>query len=413
MEVGAFQRTRKVRPDDLLFALIAGCCNGPTRSIAGARRAWECIAGDTISRAAFDEQLDDPRRVRWIWKLLARLMECSNREARRQWPAPLRALSDVVIDDGTRMRVRPALRALRSTNDAQSGIKLMGSLSLGAGQLLELRTAAAVHHDKPLLRAGIQPGTLYLRDLGFYDHGTFVEIDAACAFFVSRLKYQAKPIITDVRLGLPDGEWLGEMLHGDIAYGPVVDVDARFNVRGQKDGHVFRVVKIDVPLTDRHDRPTGKTRECWYVTNLARDTWPPASIVAVYRLRWALERLWRSSKHLARLDHLDTARLTVLYMFIAATLIFQLLADRLTRLFEAAYGIGCISRDLVLAVLVTWWRDLVTLLRTRGGRDHPQWIRFRNVLVYDARHPNPSQPRREAKVLAEIGLRATRDAIAA
>src|SRR5690606_2949907 len=123
------------------------------------------------------------------------------------------------------------------------------------------------------------------------------------------------------------GELSGEVLHGELAYGPVVDVDARFNVTGVREGAVFRVVKVDVPRVDRHDKPLGGTVECWYVTNLNRADWPPETIAALYRLRWALERLWRSSKDLARLDHLNTGRLTVLYVFIAASLLLQLLAD--------------------------------------------------------------------------------------
>jgi len=402
----AFQRVKTIQPADLVLALIAACCMGPCRSIASARRAWEALTEQTIARSSFDERIDSTECVRWMWSLVTAMLATAHRPLRRQWPEPMRALADILIDDSTRMNVRSALAASRSTTPGQSALKLMGKLSLGDGRLVDVRTAAAIHHDRPLLREeDIVAGALYLRDLGFYDHRLFVALDRRGGLFVSRLKSNAKPRIEQIVLGVEGVEGveaIGKVLQGPVRYGPVVDVDARFNVEGEAQGHVFRVVKVEIPRTDRHGKPRGGTRECWYVTNLDRTEWPAETIAALYRLRWTLERLWRSSKHLARLDHLDTGRLTVLYVFIAASLLLQLLGDRLTTMLEEQRGIGRVSRDAVLQVLIQWWKALSVLIRTAEGFEHARWIRFRNVLVYDSRHPNPSQPRRITTVFREI-----------
>jgi putative transposase len=402
-DFNVFERVKIIQPADLVLAFVTACCVGPNRSMAGARRAWEALTEQTIARSSFDERIDSTECVRWMWSLLAAMLASANRPLRRQWPGPMRALADILIDDSTRVNVRAALAVSRSTTPGQSALKLMGKLSLGDGQLVDVRTAAAIHHDRPLLREqDIVAGALYLRDLGFYDHRLFVAIDRHGSFFISRLKYNAKPKIEQVVLGIEGGEVVGEVLHGDLLYGPVVDVDARFNVEGEAKGHVFRVVKVEILRTNRHDKPLGGMMAFWFVTNLDRTEWPPETIALLYRLRWAVERLWRSSKHLARLDHLDTGRLTVLYVFIAASLLLQLLSDRLTAMLEERRGIGNVSRDLVLSVLIAWWSKLSELMRTADGYEHARWIRFRNMLVYDGRHPNLSQPRRITTVLQEI-----------
>lgn len=411
---GVVQRAGgKVQPYDLLLSLLAALCVGPRRDIATVRRAWERLTGQTIRRGAFDAHFDKTALVAWTWDLLRTALAAANRRRRRGWPPPLRALHDVLITDGTTAAVRAAAAdTLRSTTPGGAAIKLLATIALGTGTLADVRLGAAIHHDRRLLRDRTAvAGALYLRDLGFYDHGEFVRLDAAGAFFVSRLKDLAVPTIVAVACGVAATS-IGARLDDFVEYGPDVDVDARFRVAGAPD-HVFRVVKLDVPLTDRHDRPTGATRACWYVTNLRPATWSIAAIAAVYRLRWAVERLFRQNKHLARLDHLDSARLTVLYTFIAASLLFQLLAERLTHALAGAYGAGGVSPDLVLATLHHGWLDLARWLRTPRGLDRPEADAFLRVLAHEARHPNPGQPRRLTTVFEVLARPAAPKARAA
>jgi putative transposase len=384
----------KVQPFDLLLSLLAALCVGPRRDIATVRRAWERLTGETISRGAFDAHFDKPALVAWTWDLLRTALAATNRRRRRDWPPALRTLRDVLITDGTTLAVRAALaETLRSTSPGLAAIKLLATVALGTGTVVEVRLGAAVHHDRRLLRdRTVVPGALYLRDLGFYDHREFARLEDGGSRFVSRLKDSAVPTIVAITCGVAAAS-LGARLDDFVAYGAAVDVDARFHVTGAPP-RIFRVVKLDVPITDRHDRPTGATRACWYVTNLPRARWSIAAIAALYRLRWAVERLWRRNKHLARLDHLDSGRLTVLYTFIAASLTFQVLADGLAHTLEGTYGPGHVSPDNVLATLLHGWLDLARWLRAPRGLDHAAADAFFRVLAHEGRHPNPSQPRR-------------------
>ena len=411
-DTGAFTRIRDIKPSDFLLSLLTGCCIGPQRSIAGARRAYEHLSGASIRPSAFDERLDTPGCVRWTWQLWTEQMARANRATRRQWPTPMRELASVLLQDGTRMNVR-VTAPFGSTHPERSAVKMLGTLSLDHGTLLDARFAAAVHHDHPLLRGRLVPGALYLRDLGFYDHREFAAIDDAKSFLVSRLKFNAKPTIHQVFRGLPEQGLEGEELHGGLPYKPVVDVDARFRVESDLQGRILRVVKVDVPARDSRGRPTGEILECWYVTNLPRDKFSAEMIYLLYCLRWAIERYWRSCKPLARLDHLNTGRATVLWVFMAVSLLLQTLADQISAELRVMRMRSGISSEIVLATVLEWWNEIVSWLRRSDGFEQIRWISFRNVLVYDSRHRYRTRPRRTEQLLHEIERRAQERRVAA
>jgi Transposase DDE domain len=318
----------------------------------------------------------------------------------------------VLVQDGTSMNVR-VTAPFESTHSERSAVKMLGTLSLDHGALLDVRFAAAVHHDHPLLRGQRVPGALYLRDLGFYDHREFAAIEDAKSLFVSRLKLNARPTIQRVFRGLAAQGLDGEELHDGLPYESVVDVDAHFRVENEPNGRVFRVVKVDVPARDRRGRMTGKTLECWYVTNLPRDQFSAEMIRLLYVLRWAIERHWRSCKDLARLDHLNTGRPTVLWVFIAVSLLLQTLADQITAELRASRMRSAVSSEIVLATVIEWWNDIASWLRRSDGFEQIRWIAFRNVLVYDSRHRYSTRPRRIEQVLDEITQRVQERTMAA
>jgi putative transposase len=396
-QFGAIERERKFKAYDFLLALMTGACVGPWRSIAAVRRCWEKLTHETIDADGFEDHFN-AGMAQLLWHQLEGLLGAGNRAMRRQWPAALRELRDILVADGTRMAVAAGLAEdLRGTADGQAALKLIGVYSLGKGHLSGLRASAAVHHDRKVLRLGhLVAGALYLLDLGFYDHDLFAEYVKANAFFVSRLKDNVMPTIEAVVEGVVGGRRvIGERLDGALTYRAEVDVDARFSVHDDPDTstNVFRVVKLDVECTNRHGRPNGEWVSCWFVTNLPRESWTVPMIAALYRLRWTIERIWREAKHLARLDHLRSKRPTVLFIFVAASLVFHLLADRIIAQLVLQYGFAKVSRDGVLATLITAWPDLANELYATGEVGGRQLRDLSVILEHESRHPNPSQPR--------------------
>jgi hypothetical protein len=125
------------------------------------------------------------------------------------------------------------------------------------------------------------------------------------------------------------------------------------------------------------------------------------------------QRYWRSCKHLARLDHLNTGRPTVLWVFMAASLLLQTLADQISAELRAMRMRSGISSEIVLATVLEWWNELVIWLRRRDGFEQMGWTSFRNVLVYDSRHRYRTRPRRTEQILHEIERRAQARRVAA
>lgn len=185
------QRTGgSVQPTELIHAICLASAVGPTRSIAEARRQWQLLSGRSISRGAFDAHFDKPALGETLWDLLRSAMAHANRALRRQWPAALRMLDVVLLDDGSRMRLRKnAAKKFPTTDEGTAGLKLMTRMSLAEGSLCDATVDAARIHDHALrFRTPFKRGVLYLRDFGFYDHSEFAAFDEASAWFVSRWK---------------------------------------------------------------------------------------------------------------------------------------------------------------------------------------------------------------------------------
>jgi hypothetical protein len=404
-ELGAVERVRKIHPYDLVLALLRAPCVERTRTIAAVRRAWEALTGEAVAESTFEDHFN-PGLLRLLWELLQLAMAPSNRTVRRTWPPELRRLRDILVCDGTRMALCDALAdTYAGTSDGKAGLKLLGLYSLGEGAMKDVRAGAAVHHDRKLLRLGaLVRGALYLLDLGFYDHTVFVQYDAAGAFFVSRLKDGVVPVIDGEIHGVVGARHAqGQRLDGSLRYRRTVDVDVRLSAPGTATGdHPFRVVKVEVPRCDRHGKPTGQVVACWYVTNLPRAEWSAAMIALLYLLRWAIERIWRQAKSLARMDQLRSRRPVVVFVFLVSSLLLWAIGNRIAQVLETRLGIGQVSHDRVHACVVAMMADLTRLLRHASDELDAYLRRRIQVFMREGHHPNPGQPRRAQEVFEKI-----------
>jgi hypothetical protein len=143
----------------------------------------------------------------------------------------------------------------------------------------------------------------------------------------------------------------------------------------------------------------------WFVTNLPRDVWDATMVSLAYRLRWAVERLFRRGKQTCGLGTLRSERVTVVNVFVGVSLLSMLVGAWLTAELRAASVRGSISDDVPLLVLRTWIGDVAQALNQPEETAAPMWIRLRNVLVYDARHRNTKQPLVHDRICDEIERR--------
>lgn len=400
-ETGAFKRFRSILPLPFLLSVLEASCLGPSRAIAVAHRAFLRISGVDVGNSAYDEKLASVNTVHFFWRIFSDLLQRGNRAAYRALPAPLREFVDILVDDGSRMNVRKSLaERLRSTTQGQAALKLMAKYSMAKGEVQDIRIGAAIHHDHRLLRGAPQEGALYLRDLGFYDHSEMARIDDANAFFLLRLKGNAMPTLDEVFEGIEPPSTTGHRLDGELQYASKVDVNAWFQL-ADGSGRSFRVVSIEVPSTDRHGKVLGVTVRLWFVCNLPREIWSVESIASLYRLRYSvIERYFRSSKHLGRMDHLDTGRMPLLMTFLLASLLLQTLANRLTQQLIQDDGFGHVSTERVMTCLVEGWSLIAKSLSSPKPWSSTVWHETLLIMRRQGRHPNPHQPQRAAQVAA-------------
>jgi hypothetical protein len=186
-------------------------------------------------------------------------------------------------------------------------------LDLVRGRLSAVRPEAGrdSDHATPLPTAGLAPGALHRRDLGYFDLDVLRALDAAGAFFLSRVQDSTAVFDADGRR-LSLGDWLGRQ------EGPVVDVPVTLGV-----GHRLpcRLVAVRLPEAvaaqrRRHARARGRKKGytpsrpklalcAWnfYVTNVPAADLGVEEVLALARARWQIECLfqqWKSDGGLAR-----------------------------------------------------------------------------------------------------------------
>lgn len=395
-DTGAFLKPREIFPLPFALAMLVACCSGATRSLAGARRAYERLNRTTVARSSFDEKVDAPTTVLFFWGLVQRALAEGNRSQRRALPKPFRFFLDIIVEDGTHLAVRSSLKdRLKSTNAGKAAMKLLASMSLLSGLPTDLRFAAAVHHDAKLLRTKPKKGCLYLRDLGFYDHHQFALIHQADAFFVSLLKGGVNLHVTKVFSGNIQPNTLLFREHVDD---DVVDVDVRFSVEGECFN--FRVISLVVPVEDRHGKPTNKTQRLWWVSNLGREH-APQVVAALYRLRYgAIERLFRSLKNLGRMDQLDSGRMTVVMVFVLASMLLQILSTIIVNELGKEIGKEEVSEEQVMRILTESWESLARTLV--NGKGEGLWRVVIGQVERHGRTPNRKQPRVMKRVIKQM-----------
>ena len=283
-ELGVVEREGKLRIPVLVWALVFGFAAGESRTLAGFRRSYNSTADETISPGGFYHRLTPP---------LAEYL-------RDAVDADINRFRDVMIADGTVLRLHEFLSdEFQARHEEQAGAKLH-LLHNATDQTIErIDVTDEKAHDSTLFKTGPWlRGRLVLFDLAYFKYRRFALIDENDGYFVSRLKQNANPVITEELR-----EWRGraiplegEKIHdvvGDLSREYIdVEVEAEFK-RGQYEGtrsldtKRFRVVGVrDEDADDYH----------LYITNLPREEFLPADLGTLYRCRWDVETLFRELK---------------------------------------------------------------------------------------------------------------------
>jgi len=383
---GAVRRLRDIHPADLVCALVSGAMGDEERSIATIRRMFDRIAGfmpeESSFYTRFNEGLALLMRLLWL-----RALSRANRTQRKRLARVLGVkVKDLRVVDATQASLPSWARdEFPSTHKVLGGFKLTATMSLLDELLVSAHLTDARRHDRKAfeLPEDIQ-GVLYLFDRGYCDHQLFHQIAKSGGFFLGRLKSSSVPRLTRVRSGLGKAH-IGERLDSFLPYRGIVDVDAEFNIGGGRTA-TFRMVSVPV-----RQRISGRTRTTYVdlVTNLSPTRFSAAAIGEMYRLRFAVETLFKILKTVGRLDQLRSGNRPVIEAFAFAALLGMTLAHSVCAAMREKRPDIEPSPHRVALLTLAYLPRFLAVLGTKALAGVVE--QFINALWREGRNPNPGR----------------------
>lgn len=370
-QMGAVTRERKVDVSALVEASVLAMSGLPgTQTTIFAN--YIQLTGQTLAPSAFYDRFTVPfanlmadvsRRA----IMAVRAVEPTLRDI-NELAGLLAHFADVQIADSSCQVLRKfAAHWSPSTSpERPASFKLHSVISLKDNLPVEYHLSPQRDHDNPQLdEVALTPGSLFLGDLGYVDHGRLVRLKRRSVHVLMRLKSGQDPRIHRVRVGRGDkricrGMKLDEALGtGTLDFDKgCLDIDVIIATRmdGKVVEEVFRVVGI-APTDDGEDR--------YYLTTVPPDVLTPDEVAITYTLRWEIELVWKHLKSGAGLAAIRAWRPAAVFALVHA----KITALALSRLLELAAKPATANHATgQLAIVLTLNRavPMIIALRMRG-----------------------------------------------
>lgn len=297
-------RQRQATAYRLLAVVLQAYLFGQTLSFARLRAFFAKMFGPIRPRA-FQLRFKQAAAVAFFRAALQHLVETAVGWAAVSLEGPLARFKDVRVYDGTGQRIPPRGRkAMPACVEGRAGAKCLVGYSLKTGLLEEAVVAAETASEMPLWRTMVkrlERGVLYLLDLAFFERALFAQAQEVGAHLVMRLKSGTKVKV----LGHMHGRSFVELPSWSLSYylgsaitrrGTVYDLDVKWG-RG-KEAVILRLVGMSLG---------GREGRRFYLTTIPRNQMSASKIIEVYRLRWAIEFLFRELKQEADFGRSSTA----------------------------------------------------------------------------------------------------------
>jgi FOG: Transposase and inactivated derivatives len=285
-EHGVVEREGKLQIPALVWAFVFGFATGESRTLAAFRRSYNSTADKTLTAGGFYHRLT-PRLADFLCDLVEqRLDEVAvphtiNDEFER--------FRDIIVADGTILRLHEFLAEEFQPRRGEQGGARLHLLHNVTDQTID---QFSITNEKAHDSNGFDTGPwlkdrLVLFDQAYFKYRRFALIDENGGYFVSRLKNNANPVITD-----KFREWRGRAipLEGkqirdvvDDLHREIIDVEVEvafqrrvYEGTQSVDTKRFRVVGVrDEDADDYH----------LYMTNLPQEELLPRDIATIYRCR--------------------------------------------------------------------------------------------------------------------------------
>ena len=297
---GAVQRIGKVNFVVFFWALVLAPVGGSFCSLANLQRLYQVMAGHRVATSAYLRRFT-AGAARFFAACALRALEVQLRLIAP--PALFARFTDVLAIDSTLVALIDALATAfpgARTNSAPATVKINAVYSVLSAGLKQITVAAGKTAETKVLKLSADLcGALLLMDLGYLSWGLFATIQRRKAFFISRLKANANPLIVeDLSRGAGRrrplvGRKLREVLPG--LHRETLDVLVRVPYNRQPKGGKRRRVYCQLRVVGVRHPETDELH--LYVTNVLGDVMTPAQIRLAYSARWFVELLFDELKH--------------------------------------------------------------------------------------------------------------------
>lgn len=398
-ETGFVGRERAIRPVAFFWVLVLGYTTQVLRSLAGLRRRYDARAGTDLSDGSWYPRFT-PEAVAFLRETFARAMRRLADAPRRRLGPALARFEDVLIRDGSVIRLPAALATLwpatRSRKIA-AGIKvnlLVSATGTGPDQVAVVGERTS---ESKLLKIGAWVrDRILLFDLGYFKYHAFVRIGEQGGFYVSRLKSNANPLIVAAEpvrgrsvdvVGKRLRDALPRLDRGVLDATVEVEFKRRgHNGRQRKDTHQFRLVAV-------MNEETGEYHV--YLTNIPRETLGAKDIARLYAVRWHVELVFKELKSRHAMDKIGTANPQAVEALVWAALLNLLASRRIYLLVLADAAAKDRPRYTSLRWSSTWIEtapDLLTSVLAYNGIESSIFLKNR-VYASQALDPHVNRKR--------------------
>jgi hypothetical protein len=334
---------------DFIVGLVF-CFLGDTKSfgLEAIRRFMIATFAIALSKGAFWERLSRDRLQGILYDVAGQLMSrLSSRVRIGEDLVRQLGVSAIYLVDSSSLTLGDGARESFPGTRTRAAIKWHACFELLSGHLPWCAITAASRHDRTCF-PDIQSlaGKWIIFDLGYWDDGLLMLIDAAKGFFLSRVKRHAAIRIPQVIHGLSNA-WVGDKLSAlTFKRNRKTIIEVLGEVVHQGHAKLYRVIGFCNPVEKKYP---------WYITNLSVSAY---LLYPLYRIRWHLELICKASKRSFNLDKrltshngnlLESLVLSSIIASFASCVVLEIGAQQLTKHEQWAISVQRIAPIVVLA----------------------------------------------------------------
>lgn len=387
---GFMVRARTATAYRVALSLICALAASKVETIADLHRAFVRLTGTDIAYKPFHDRLNRDAFAEFMRGVAGRFLAQLVARALEAVPdGVLEPFDDVLIQDGSSHAVHDALAEEfpgRFTKVSPAAIELHATMSLLNDQPVDISLAPDVVGEREFLPEPADLASkLLLADRGYQDIAYADAVRQAGGSFIIRCKNNLNPVVCTAtaggrRLRGAQGQNLRDLR--DRLKGRDADLVVRWSRKGRLIEH--RMVFLWNP---------HKLSHMVLLTNLDPSAFPPATVYAVYRLRWQVELLFKEWRSYANVHKWGTRKAPIVEGLFWASLAAAHVKRFLVHAASAVCGPFPASTRRAAMALPDFIRDLFA----RHLRGKPIKTALRQALGHLVRYAQRAHPKRDQR----------------